>query len=281
MLKLLKLEYYKNLNYRPFKVFTILYFTILVALLFIGLVDLDVFGATINLKQQGIYNFPEIWNFTTWIVALLKIFLGLIIVFSISQEFSNRMFKQNTIDGLSRKEFIASKLLTISVFTIVSTLLVFIITLFLGNTYSKNTDSEMVFKEIFFIGNYFVKLFTFFCFLMFLSILLRKSMFVFLGFFVYWIFEGILTAVEVFQKVRGTQELERMKIMKDDFFFTHLLPLESMSSLIPNPIMRLDMAKMIGFKYEFTYPTESLIACVIWCVIFIFGSYWILKKRDW
>lgn len=281
MLKLLKLEYYKNLNYRPFKVFTILYFAILVALLFIGLVDLDVFGATINLKQQGIYNFPEIWNFTTWIVALLKIFLGLIIVFSISQEFSNRMFKQNTIDGLSRKEFIASKLLTISVFTIVSTLLVFIITLFLGNTYSKNTDSEMVFKEIFFIGNYFVKLFTFFCFLMFLSILLRKSMFVFLGFFVYWIFEGILTAVEVFQKVRGTQELERMKIMKDDFFFTHLLPLESMSSLIPNPIMRLDMAKMIGFKYEFTYPTESLIACVIWCVIFIFGSYWILKKRDW
>lgn len=281
MLKLLKLEYYKNLNYKPFKVFTILYFTILVALLFIGLVDLDVFGATINLKEQGIYNFPEIWNFTTWIVALLKIFLGLIIVFSISQEFSNRMFKQNTIDGLSRKEFIASKVLTIAVFTIVSTLLVFIITLFLGQKYSKVTDSEMVFKEIFFIGNYFVKLFTFFCFLMFLSVLLRKSMFVFLGFFVYWIFEGILTAVEIFQKVRGTQELERMKIMKDDFFITHLLPLESMSSLIPNPMMRLNMAKMMGLKYEFTYPTESLIACIIWSVIFIFGSYWILKKRDW
>ncbi|MBT2620253.1 ABC transporter permease [Chryseobacterium sp. ISL-6] len=281
MLKLLKLEYYKNLNYRPFKVFTILYFAILVALLFIGLVDLDVFGATINLKEQGIYNFPEIWNFTTWIVALLKIFLGLIIVFSISQEFSNRMFKQNTIDGLSRKEFIASKLLTISVFTIVSTVIVFIITLLLGESYSKVTGSEMVFKEMFFIGNYFVKLFTFFCFLMFLSILLRKSMFVFLGFFVYWIGEGILTAIEVFLKVRGTQELERMKILKDDFFFTHLLPLDSMSNLIPNPMMRLNMAKMMGLKYEFTYPTESLIACIVWSGIFIFGSYWILRKRDW
>ncbi|WP_261511350.1 ABC transporter permease [Chryseobacterium paludis] len=281
MLKLLKLEYYKNLNYRPFKVFTILYFAILVALLFIGLVDLDVFGATINLKEQGIYNFPEIWNFTTWIVALLKIFLGLIIVFSISQEFSNRMFKQNTIDGLSRKEFIASKLLTISVFTIVSTVIVFIITLLLGESYSKVTGSEMVFKEMFFIGNYFVKLFAFFCFLMFLSILLRKSMFVFLGFFVYWIGEGILTAIEVFLKVRGTQELERMKILKDDFFFTHLLPLDSMSNLIPNPMMRLNMAKMMGLKYEFTYPTESLIACIVWSGIFIFGSYWILRKRDW
>lgn len=281
MLKLLKLEYYKNLNYRPFKVFTILYFAILVALLFIGLVDLDLFGATINLKEQGIYNFPEIWNFTTWIVALLKIFLGLIIVFSISQEFSNRMFKQNTIDGLSRKEFIGSKLLTITVFTVVSTLLVFIITLLLGESYSKVTSSEMIFKEMFFIGNYFVKLFTFFCFLMFLSVLLRKSMFVFLGFFVYWIGEGILTAIEVFLKVRGTQELERMKILKDDFFITHLLPLDSMSNLIPNPIMRLNMAKVMGMKYEFTYPTESLIACIVWSGLFICGSYWILRKRDW
>ncbi|MFP3598120.1 ABC transporter permease [Chryseobacterium sp. SIMBA_029] len=281
MLKLLKLEYYKNLNYRPFKVFTILYFAILIALLFIGLVDLDVFGGTINLKEQGIYNFPEIWNFTTWIVALLKIFLGLIIVFSISQEFTNRMFKQNTIDGLSRKEFIGSKLLTITIFTVVSTLIVFLITLFLGHQYSKVTDSESVFKEVFFIGNYFVKLFTFFCFLMFLSVLLRKSMFVFLGFFVYWVIESIFTVVETYQKVKGLQGPERMKVMKDDFFISHLLPLDSMSNLIPNPMMRLDMAKMMGVKYEFTYPTESLIACIVWSAIFVFGSYWILKKRDW
>ncbi|WP_419868281.1 ABC transporter permease [Chryseobacterium sp. CT-SW4] len=281
MLKLLKIEYYKNLNYRPFKIFTILYFAILIALLFIGLVDFDLFGGTVNLKEEGIYNFPEIWNFTTWIVALLKIFLGLIIVFSICQEFSNRMFKQNTIDGLSREEFIGSKLLTITIFTVISTLIVFAITLFLGYKYSNTTDSQMVFKEIFFIGNYFVKLFTFFSFLMFLSILLRKSMFVFLAFFVYWIIEGILTAVETFQKVSGMQGPQRNEVLQNDFFITHLLPLESMSSLIPNPMMRLNMAKMMGLKYEFHYPTESLIACIIWSILFILGSYWILKKRDW
>ncbi|WP_027386182.1 ABC transporter permease [Chryseobacterium gregarium] len=281
MTKLLKLEYYKNLNYRPFKIFTALYFAILIALLFIGLVDFDLLGGTINLKEQGIYNFPEIWNFTTYIVALLKIFLGLIIVFSICQEFSNRMFKQNTIDGLSRKEFISSKLLIIAIFTIVSTLVVFAITMFLGYQYSKTTDSETVFSEIFFIGNYFVKLFTFFCFLMFLSILLRKSVFVFLALFVFWVVEGILTAVEVYTKVKGMQGPQRNDILQNDFFVTHLLPLESMSSLIPNPMMRLNMAKMMGMKYEFHYPTESMIACLVWCGIFIFGSYWILRKRDW
>ncbi|UPQ75799.1 ABC transporter permease [Chryseobacterium nepalense] len=281
MIKLFKLEYYKNLNYRPFKIFTILYFAILIALLFIGLIDFDLFGGTINLKEEGIYNFPEIWNFTTWIVALLKIFLGLIIVFSISQEFSNRMFKQNTIDGLSRKEFISSKLLTISIFTIVSTVVVFAITMFLGYKYSNTTESAKVFEEIFFIGNYFVKLFTFFCFLMFLSILLRKSVFVFLALFVFWIGEGILSGVEVYMKVRGMQGPQRNEVLQNDFFITHLLPLESMSSLIPNPMIRLNMAKMMGLKYEFHYPTESMIACLVWCAIFIVGSYWILRKRDW
>lgn len=281
MLKLLKLEYYKNLNYRPFKVFTILYFAILIALLFIGLVDLKIFGNPINLKEQGIYNFPEIWNFTTWIVALLKIFLGLIIVFSISQEFSNRMFKQNTIDGLSRKEFISSKLLTITIFTIVSTLIVFVITMFLGYKYSKVTDSAKVFEEMFFIGNYFLKLFTFFCFLMFLSVLLRKSVFVFLAFFVFWITESILIGVESFTRLQGLTQQQRMDVAQNSFFFTKLLPLESMSNLIPNPLIRLNLAKMMGLKYEFTYPTESLIACIVWSAIFIFGSYWILKKRDW
>ncbi|GAB0155963.1 hypothetical protein CHRYSEOSP005_12250 [Chryseobacterium sp. Alg-005] len=281
MLKLLKLEYYKNLNYRPFKIFTILYFAILIALLFIGLVDLKVFGNRINLKEQGIYNFPEIWNFTTWIVALLKIFLGLIIVFSISQEFSNRMFKQNTIDGLSRREFITSKLLTITIFTAVSTILVFAITMFLGYKYSKVTDSAKVFEEMFFIGNYFLKLFTFFCFLMFLSVLLRKSVFVFLAFFVFWIIEGILIGVESFTRLQGLTQQQRMDAAQNSFFFTKLLPLESMSSLIPNPLIRLNLAKAIGLKYEFTYPIESLMACIIWCIIFIFGSYWILKKKDW
>ena len=281
MMKLLKLEYYKNLNYTPFKVFTILYFAILVVFLCIGLIDLKLFGSTINLKEQGMYNFPEIWNFTTWTVALLKIFLGLIIVFSICQEFSNRMFKQNTIDGLSREEFIGSKLLTIAIFTLISTVLVLAITMFLGYQYSKTTESSLVYKEIFFIGNYFVKLFSFFCFLMFLSILLRKSIFVFLAFFVIWIGESILGGIETYSKVAGTQAAERNEIFQNSFFFSKLLPLESMSSLIPNPMMRLNMAKMMGLKYEFTYPTESLIACIVWCAIFIFGSYLILKKRDW
>ena len=281
MNRLIKIEWLKNYNYKPFKIFTVLYFAILIVLLFIGLVNFDLFGKTINLKEQGIYNFPEIWNFTTYIVGLLKIFLGCIIIFSICQEFSNRMFKQNLIDGLSRKEFIISKLSTIVLFSLTSTILVFLITLYLGKTYSTNQDSTVVFKEIFFIGNYFLKLFTFFSFLMFLSVLLRKSIFVFLSFFVVWIVESIAKGIESFTVLHGLKGKEAMQAMTNHTFISDFLPLSSMSKLIPAPFTRTNLAKMLGMEYHFQYPTESLIACLVWCVIFIAGSYLILKKRDW
>ena len=282
MIKLLKLEYYKNLNYTPFKVFSIMYFAILIGLLFVGLVDMNLSdGFKFNLKEQGMYDFPAIWNFTTYFVGLLKIFLGLIIVFSICQEFTNRMFKQNTIDGLSRKEFIVSKLLTIFIYTIISTTLVFIITLWLGFAYSKSTDSALVTKEIFFIFNYFVKLFAFFSFLLFLCVILRKSIFVLLVFFFEYIFEGILSIMENFILLRNLNPKQKMEALQNDFFPSEILPLQSMSNLIPAPWFRMGIAQSMGFKYEFHYPTESLIACLVWCVIFIGASYLILKKRDW
>ncbi|TDX86525.1 ABC transporter permease subunit [Epilithonimonas xixisoli] len=281
MIRLLKLEYLKNLNYNPFRIFAGLYFVVLTLLLFIGLVDFELAGLKVNLKEQGMYDFPGVWNFTTYIVGLLKIFLGCIIVFSICQEFSNRMFKQNLIDGLSREEFIISKLLTIFVFTGVSTLFVFVIGFFLGKTYSASQDSDLIFKEIYFIGNYFLKLFTFFTFLMFLSILLRKSIFVFLAFFMVWFGEGILAGVEKFTMMKNFDPKDKTTIAIDKTYITDFLPLESMSQLIPNPLIRTKMAEMFGMQFKFEYPWESFVACLIWSTVFVTGSFWILKKKDW
>lgn len=281
MIRLLKLEYLKNLNYNPFRIFALLYFLVLALLLFIGLVDFDLAGLKVNLKEQGMYDFPGIWNFTTYIVATLKIFLGCIIVFSICQEFSNRMFKQNIIDGLSREEFIGSKLLTILVMTTFSTLLVFVVAFVLGKIYSSTQDTQLMFKEVYFIFNYFLKLFTFFTFLMFLSVLFRKSIFVFLGFFMLWFVEGVVSGIEKYMLLKNVADKEKGKVMLTHDYLTDYLPLESMSRLIPNPLVRTKMAQMIGMNFQFEYPVASAVSCIIWSLIFIGGSYWILKKKDW
>ena len=250
-------------------------------MLFIGLIDINIGGFTLNLKDQGIYDFPELWNFTTWLVGLFKIFLGCIIVFSITQEFTNRMFKQNIIDGLSKKEFLTSKILTIISFSLISTLVVFLVSLGLGLTYSEETTSAVMFKEIYFIGTYFLKLITFFSFFMFLSILFRNAIFVFLGFFVWWIFENILTGIEFFTVLKNVKVEEQEALIAKTTFFTDYLPLGSMSNLVPNPAKRTTLAKMLGENLKMEFPTESVIMCVIYTAVFIGLSYWILKKRDW
>jgi len=49
-----------------------------------------------------------------------------------ANEYSYGTLKQNLIDGMSKKEFILSKFITVVAFSIVSTLFVFITSLILG-----------------------------------------------------------------------------------------------------------------------------------------------------
>jgi hypothetical protein len=55
---------------------------------------------------------------------------------------------------------------------------------------------------------------------MFLSILLRKSIFVFLAFFVLWVGEAIIGGIETFSKVKGMQGPQRSEVLQNDFFFS-------------------------------------------------------------
>ena len=66
-------------------------------------------GVNFRVADQGIFNFPFIWHFNTYIAAILKIFLAIVIVSMMSNEYSYRTLKQNLIDGLSKKEFVLSK----------------------------------------------------------------------------------------------------------------------------------------------------------------------------
>ena len=69
-----------------------------------------VYAGTSNLAEQGIFNFPYIWHFNTFMIALLKIFFAIIIVAMVGNEYSYNTLKQNLIDGLSKADFLKTKL---------------------------------------------------------------------------------------------------------------------------------------------------------------------------
>ena len=283
MKRLIRIEWLKNYSYFPVILFSGIYFVLVIGFtLLCSVKSIPILGIPVNIRDQGFLNFPQIWNFLTYITALLKIFLGLIIIFTISNEFTTKMFKQNVIDGLSKKEFIISKVLTIGLLSLISTLVVLLMGLILGYSFSKTTDFSLAFKEFYFILGYFLKLFTFLSFLFFITVLLKRVVFVFLSFFLWWILEIILLVVEYTSKVVEKFDSQGNRITEEPFLITNYLPLNSISNLIDEPFQRIQMvSKITGGSFQFSIPYGSILASIIYSTLFIMGSYWLIKKKDW
>jgi hypothetical protein len=283
MKRLIRIEWLKNYSYFPVILFSGIYFVLVIGFtLLCSVKSIPILGIPVNIRDQGFLNFPQIWNFLTYITALLKIFLGLIIIFTISNEFTTKMFKQNVIDGLSKKEFIISKVLTIGLLSLISTLVVLLMGLILGYSFSNTTDFSLAFKEFYFILGYFLKLFTFLSFLFFITVLLKRVVFVFLSFFLWWILEIILLVVEYTSKVVEKFDSQGNRITEVPFLITDYLPLNVMSNLIDEPFQRIQMVSQItGGSFEFSIPYGSILASIIYSTLFIMGSYWLIKKKDW
>ena len=110
--------------------------------------------------------------------------------------------------GLSKKEFIASKFLTVGVFALISTLFLFIVSMILGLSFSDYNEFSIITTDLEYVLGYFVKLMGFFAFCMFLGVFVKRSAFA-LGFlFIWWIIENIVFALLKFRIFRGTDIAE-------------------------------------------------------------------------
>lgn len=276
MIRLLQIEFIKLWNNRASKVLIISYFVLLTSIALVAAIKFDIGPIKFHLAEIGIFNFPYIWHFNTFVTAFFKLFLAIVIVSMMANEYSNKTIKQNLIDGLSKKEFILSKFLTVISFSALSTVFVFIVSLILGLVYSDFDELSIIFSDLEFILAFFVKLMGFFSFCLFLGILVKRSAFA-LGFLIIWqIFEGI---------ARG---LMRWKLFDGDTTDTIMgfFPLQSMFNLIKEPFTRLDavqtVADQVGEQIKLNYHVHwyEVLIVLAWTGIFVYLSYALLKKRD-
>lgn len=277
MLRLLQIEFYKFKHNKSSKVITTVYFMLITFIALIASIEFNFGGVHFRVADQGIFNFPFIWHFNTWIAAILKLFLAIVIVSMMANEYSNRTLKQNLIDGLSKKEFILSKFLMVVVFAFISTLFIFIVSLILGLIFSDYNEFSIIFSGLEYILGYFIKLLGFFSFCLFLGILVRKSAFA-LGFLLIWsIVESIFYALMKWQFFKDTEIADNVA----QFF-----PLTAMSNLIIEPFSRLgavqSAANQLGEGFTKNYDVQiiTVLIVLVWTFLFIYWSYLILKKRD-
>jgi len=279
MLRLLSIEFHKLRYNKASKILSIIYFALLLSIALIATIKFEFGDFKLHLADQGIFNFPYIWHFNTYMAAILKFFLLLVIVSMTSNEYRYQTLKQNLIDGLSKKEFILSKFYTVIAFALISTLFVFVVSLTLGILYSDYNEFSIIITDLEYLFAFFIKLVGFFSMGLFFGILVKRSAFAVGAIFVWLILENIFKGY-LFWNFRDTESPS-----KSVDFMMQFLPGEAISNLIKEPFSRLGAVKTfantMGKNFDKAQIEMSAVLIVsVWTLIFIYLSFTLLKKRD-
>jgi hypothetical protein len=180
------------------------------------------------------------------------------IIISVTNEFAYRTVRQNVIDGLSRWEFLKSKILTNAVLAGISTILLFVIALVTGLIYSPELRFMEVIDDMEFFPAYFLQLFGYLSFALLMSVLINRS--------------GL--TIIVLMVARGLELFIIHKLVDVDAL-EPFFPLESMEGLITIPFQRYVFLEVLDHPMITTFLTA-----IFWTAMFNYLAYLKLKKSD-
>lgn len=266
MLHLLKIDLKKLTNYRTFWIVCGLYFITLAFSTASGMEllkwlarTIDDFGSKLNIDRIPLYHFPDVWLNLIFFSGLFKVVLAIMTVISITNEFSYRTLRQNIIDGMSRWEFLASKILTNVLLSLLSVVMIMIISFVTGLIYTPTINWNFVFADTEFLIAYFLEIFAFLSFALMLGVMVGRA--------------GL--TIILLLLARMLELIIRENIDETLPWLVPFLPLESIANLVPFPLKRYI------FQEIRDYLTFDSIAIVLgWTFLFNYFSYWKLKRSD-
>ncbi|HMP98798.1 MAG TPA: ABC transporter permease subunit [Cyclobacteriaceae bacterium] len=262
---LLKIDFKKLRSYRTFWVLNGFHFIVL------GLGAISGMEFLKWLKRQGasfdgwdplripLYHFPDIWQNMTWASSSLKFVLAIVVVVSVTNEFTYRTIRQNVIDGLSRAEFVLSKLAMNFVLALCSAVFVGLLGLIMGFIYSPMFTTADVLNGVQFIAAYFLDVFTFLSFALMISVLVQRS--------------GLAIAVVLLAKT--LESIVILNLPEQIAFMETYFPMNAMSNLIKAPFQRYIFREI----QDYVGLIDVAIATA-WLGIFNYVSFYKIKKAD-
>jgi ABC-2 type transport system permease protein len=265
-LHLLKIDLKKMRNYRTFWVICGLYFLTLGTAAASGMEFLkwldswvDGFLDNFNVLLIPIYHFPDVWLNLIWCSGWLKIVLAIMVVISITNEFQYRTIRQNVIDGLSRWEFLLSKIYTNVLLSLMSVAMIFIIGLLTGLIYTPSIEAKYIFTDLEFFFAYFLEIFFFLSYALMLGMLINRSGLTIILLLLTQMIELIITA----------------NIQDDLPSIVPYFPMKSIWYLVKFPFPRYWLQEI----QDYLVPT-AVLTVIFWTFVFNYISYWRLKKAD-
>jgi ABC-type transport system involved in multi-copper enzyme maturation permease subunit len=189
--------------------------------------------------------------------------MGIIMIVLITNEFSYNTVRHNIFNGLSRTEFLLSKVYIAIIFSIAATLLVFISGTILGLIYSSNISFQAFFSKTSFLFGYFVEILTYLLFAMMIGLLIKRTGFAIGLLFVYPIFELIIS-----QKIPENIQ--------------PFLPVNAMNHVLrtPNTSLIQYSSPEMDIELQTAIQGQDIIVALLYCGLFIGISLLVMRKRD-
>ena len=266
ILRLLRLEWSKFSKNTVVTLLTTFFFVFLPTSLFFA-AYLRLFAKTFSGVPINILDLPYIWEYMgysgNWIVFF---FLGVLIIYTVTIDVSTKTMRQNIISGLSRQEYLFSKVLVVFFFSFLATMYYTLVSIGVGFFNTDNPTLSIMFDNNWAITRFWLMSFAYMNFALFLAFLFRKS-----GIAVFIYLTYILLAEPLIKL------LVKKYIM--DNKFTNYLPMNAAEDLMPVPIppMAKELAKTDD--YFLSYGEASTLT-IIYAGIFLAITYYYFLKRD-
>jgi len=269
MIRLLKIELQKLWPNRAFRWMSTLYLIAMV-IIAVGVMpflnylkskieDFDIDGVDPTIIP--FYEFPDIWQNLTSVVIYFKVLLAFSLIFSITNEFTYRTIRQNVIDGMSKFEFVWSKIILVGFLALASTVTLFVLGLITGLMYSSEISLALIFEDVYFLLAFFLQLFAFLIFTLFVSVLIKRAI-ITMFLMIFWIW-AVENGLYVWGQVKNHEWIE------------YLLPVKSINAVIHNPFPKYVFMEIQDFV---TFPEIAL--ALGWGALFYWATTRLIVKRD-
>jgi ABC-2 type transport system permease protein len=265
MIRLLKIDFKKLRHYRSFWVLIILFFATMGLVTSSGMEFLKWLNSKgadfdeVDILRVPLYHFPDIWQNLTYVSTYFQLVLAIVVIISLTNEFSYKTIRQNIIDGFDRKDFLASKVLMIFVITVASTLFVFLIGIITGSIYTPESEMRHMFTGIQFIPGYFLTTFAYLMLVMLFAIWIKRA-----GLAI-----GLVLIYPALEYAFGASLPDSMDPI------IPYLPMHAINAIIKVPFQRYAFMEI----QDYVDPVSALVA-VGYIVLFILLAYRNLVKRD-
>jgi len=275
MIKLLKIEFRKILTYKVFWILFGLYFLFLGAGLLLAefminsMVDDMNSHLPIPLPHVAIYYFPEVWQNMAFFASIryMLILPATIIIILITNEYTFKTVRQNIINGLSKSEFLISKLLLILLISVIMTLILALTSFMIGLFHSDQESVSRLFERFIFMPGFFITILSFLIYAFFFGFLLRSTG---LTIALFTLYSFIVEPILYF--------FLKSPLVPENKLYTYL-PVNAVIRVTEYPAIPV-LKKVMGLDLQNTVTPGTMLIPLVYATVMITIIYLVMKKRD-